>query len=90
MPDRQRVLLHPKPGISIAFYLWSIIGNGLMGVIPDLHSYPRCTTVSRDAHRRSHHSWVCWSGRLLFFNIGKRISFGRLVEGFAGHGALAD
>ncbi|KAJ9137721.1 hypothetical protein NKR23_g8948 [Pleurostoma richardsiae] len=34
-PDRQRVLSRPKPDISIAFHLRSIIEDGLMRAIPD-------------------------------------------------------
>jgi hypothetical protein len=34
-PDRHRVLSRPKPDISIAFHLQSIIGDGLMAAIPE-------------------------------------------------------
>lgn len=34
-PDLQRVLSRPKPDISIAFHLRSIIGDGLMSAIPE-------------------------------------------------------
>ncbi|KAJ2984750.1 hypothetical protein NUW58_g5895 [Xylaria curta] len=34
-PDRQRMLSRPKPDISVAFRLQSIIENGLVQVIPD-------------------------------------------------------
>lgn len=34
-PDRQRMLTRPKPDISIAFHLRSIIDDGLMGGLPE-------------------------------------------------------
>lgn len=34
-PDRQRMLSRPRPDISIAFHLRSIIEDGLMGAIPE-------------------------------------------------------